>query len=129
MPADYTALAGPSYFLFIGVEIWTSQHHQKGYYRINDSINDMNTGILMQLGLLLGTSLTVAGYLFIYKTVRIFELAADSPLAGLILFSGFTAWSFCIFFSFTTLAFVMQVSPDHDWFKNHHSHSPSITQD
>ena len=86
MPVDYTALAGPMYFLFIGIEIWASHRGKKGYYRINDSINDMSTGIMMQLGLLLGASLTVAGYFFIYEYARVFDLPANSSYVWLACF-------------------------------------------
>jgi alkylglycerol monooxygenase len=80
MPVDYTALVGPMYFLLIGCELWASRKRKVSLYRINDSINDMSTGILMQLGLMLGVSATVAGYYFIAEHARILDLESTNPL-------------------------------------------------
>ncbi len=78
MTPDYTALAAPAYLVLIALEIFVAHRRGRSYYRLNDAINDMSTGILMQLSVLLVKGLLVAGYFGIYENFRLAELPSSS---------------------------------------------------
>ncbi len=88
MEPDYTALAGPAYFALIGVELWISRRRRLGHYRVDDAINDISTGLLMQLTLLLSRGIVVAGFLAIHEHLRIADLSAGEPAVWLTCFVG-----------------------------------------
>ena len=67
MVPDYIALAGPVFFVLIVVELFVERRRGVSYYRVNDAINSISTGLLMQLSMLFAKGLLVAGYLGIYE--------------------------------------------------------------
>jgi sterol desaturase/sphingolipid hydroxylase (fatty acid hydroxylase superfamily) len=77
---DYTALAGPAFFVLIAVELFFAHRRGLPYYRLNDAINDVSTGILMQLTQLVGKGLLLAGYFAIYENLRFADLPAAQPV-------------------------------------------------
>jgi sterol desaturase/sphingolipid hydroxylase (fatty acid hydroxylase superfamily) len=85
---DYTALAGPAYFLLIGLEIWFANRRGRSYYRLNDAINDVSTGLLMQLTMLLSKAFIVAGYFAIHANLAVFELPPDRAWTWIACFLG-----------------------------------------
>jgi sterol desaturase/sphingolipid hydroxylase (fatty acid hydroxylase superfamily) len=85
---DYTALAGPAYFLLIGLEIWFANRRGRSYYRLNDAINDVSTGLLMQLTMLLSKAFIVAGYFAIHANFAVFELPPDRAWTWIACFLG-----------------------------------------
>ncbi len=70
---DYAGLAGPAYLVLIAVEVWVARRRRADLYRLNDAINDVSTGILMQLAVLAFGALIVAGYVGVYETWRLAE--------------------------------------------------------
>jgi alkylglycerol monooxygenase len=76
MVPDYIALAGPAFFVLIVVELFVAHRRGVSYYRVNDAINSISTGLLMQLSVLFAKGLLVAGYLGIYENFRLVDLSA-----------------------------------------------------
>jgi sterol desaturase/sphingolipid hydroxylase (fatty acid hydroxylase superfamily) len=68
---DYAGLAGPAYLLLIGVELFVARRRGARVYRLDDAVNDVSTGILMQLLVLAGGGLIVAGYVGVYELFRL----------------------------------------------------------
>lgn len=83
---DYTGLAGPAYFVLIALEFFVSRRRGTDVYRLNDAINDVSTGILMQLTLLSLGGLLVAGYVGVYEGLRVAEWPADRVVTWLACF-------------------------------------------
>ncbi len=88
MEPSYTALAGPAYFALSGVEIWLARRRGRDYYRLNDAINDVSTGLLMQLTMLPSRGLIVAGYFAIYANLRLADLSTGSAWTWFACFLG-----------------------------------------
>lgn len=76
MVPDYIALAGPAFFVLIVVELFVAHRRGVSYYRVNDAINSISTGLLMQLSVLFAKGLLVAGYLGIYENFRLVDFSA-----------------------------------------------------
>jgi len=70
---DYSGLAGPVYLLLIAVELLVARRRGARVYRLDDAINDVSTGILMQLLVLGFGGLIVAGYVGVYEGFRVTE--------------------------------------------------------
>ena len=85
MVPDYVAMAGPAFFVLIVVELFVAYRRGVSYYRVNDAINNISTGLLMQLAVLFAKGLLVAGYFGIYENFRFADLSATH--AG--------TWIFC----------------------------------
>lgn len=77
MNQSYIALAIPVFFALIALEQWAAWRQGRRYYRLNDSINDLSTGMLQQLVSLLFAGVMVAGYLALYAHLRVADLPAD----------------------------------------------------
>ena len=75
---DYTGLAGPAYFVLIAVEIFAARRRGVEVYRLNDAVNDVSTGILMQLALLCFGGIIVASYIGVYDNWRLDEWSPDN---------------------------------------------------
>jgi sterol desaturase/sphingolipid hydroxylase (fatty acid hydroxylase superfamily) len=74
---DYAGLAGPAYLLLIAVELCVARRRGERLYRLDDAINDLSTGILMQLLVLGLGGLIVAGYVGVYQGLRLFEWSPE----------------------------------------------------
>ena len=92
---DYTALAGPAYFLLIAVEVWRARKRRLPLYRLNDAVNDISTGLLMQLGVLAFGGLIIASYVGVYQFFRLWDWASDS---GWTFFACFVAVDIAYYF-------------------------------
>jgi sterol desaturase/sphingolipid hydroxylase (fatty acid hydroxylase superfamily) len=68
---DYAGLAGPAYLLLIALELFVARRRGARVYRLDDAVNDVSTGILMQLLVLAGGGLIVAGYVGVYELFRL----------------------------------------------------------
>ena len=88
MEIDYIALAVPGFFALIALELWVSRRRGHAYYRLNDSLNDLATGVLQQLLTLLLAGAIIAGYLYLYAHHRIAGLSAEDPVVWLACFVG-----------------------------------------
>ena len=88
MEVDYITLAVPAFFVLIALELWLTHRRGHAYYRLNDSLNDLATGVLQQLVTLLFAATIVAGYFWIHASHRLFDLSADSLLVWVGCFVG-----------------------------------------
>ena len=77
MAPDYVAMAGPLFILLIAAEIFVAYRRGVSYYRVNDAINDISTGVLMQLSMLFAKGLIFAGYFGIYEKFRLTDFSAS----------------------------------------------------
>jgi len=77
MVPDYIAMAGPVFFVLIVVELFVAHRRGVSYYRVNDAINNISTGLLMQTSVLFAKGLLIAGYLGIYENFRMADLEAS----------------------------------------------------
>jgi sterol desaturase/sphingolipid hydroxylase (fatty acid hydroxylase superfamily) len=78
MPDRYIVLAIPAFLALIGLELAATRRLGRDAYRLADSVNDLSCGILDQLLVALFKAAAVAGYLFVYGRLRLFELSAGS---------------------------------------------------
>jgi sterol desaturase/sphingolipid hydroxylase (fatty acid hydroxylase superfamily) len=88
LETNYIALAIPAFVLLIAAELWVARRQGRHLYRLNDSINDLSTGVLQQLMGLLFAGFMLAGYLALYAHVRVTDLPADSVLVWVGCFVG-----------------------------------------
>jgi alkylglycerol monooxygenase len=82
---DLTGLAGPIYFVLIAVEFFAAKRRGMSVYRLNDAINNVSTGILMQLIVLLFGGIIVGSYIGLYETGRVADWSPERV----------ATWAFC----------------------------------
>jgi len=73
---EYIALSIPVFFILIGVEYVLSLIQRRALYRLNDSVNDLSMGIIDQVGGAFVNTLLFAGYLYVWKNWRVFDMGA-----------------------------------------------------
>lgn len=88
MVRDYTAMAAPAFLVLIGIELWLAHRRGSRTYRLNDAINDISTGVLMQLTLLLSGAFIIGGYFAIHANLRVADLPADRAWTWVACFLG-----------------------------------------
>jgi len=88
METNYIAWAIPGFVVLIGLELVVTRRQGRRYYRLNDSINDLATGVLQQMATLLFAGFIVAGYLGLHAHARLADLPADSMLVWAACFVG-----------------------------------------
>jgi alkylglycerol monooxygenase len=86
MVPDYVALAGPAFALLIFIELFVAYRRGLALYRLNDAINDIATGVLMQITMLFTKGVVIAGYLWVFGNLRFAELSASSALVWIACF-------------------------------------------
>jgi len=79
-------LAIPAFFLLIGLELLFTRG--RGFYRLNDSVNDLSCGILQQLVAVFLKGALFAAYLVVWDRYRLLEIPLDAPLAWGVCFVG-----------------------------------------
>jgi sterol desaturase/sphingolipid hydroxylase (fatty acid hydroxylase superfamily) len=87
-PVDYIALAIPVFFLLIGVEAVYARLRGERLYRLNDSVNDLATGILDQVAGVFTKAITVGAYAWVWERFRVSEWPASSPWTWALCFLG-----------------------------------------
>ena len=85
---NYIALAIPFFFLLIGFEVLLTRRTHPEYYRFNDSINDLSTGVTQQVLNIFIKGLLAAGYIYLYAEYRIWEIPLTSTWAWVVCFVG-----------------------------------------
>ncbi len=85
---DYISMAGPAFFIFIAVELFVGHRRGVSYYRLNDAVNDISTGLLMQLSLLFTKTLIVGGYVFVYQRFRLGDYSQAEAGTWIVCFLG-----------------------------------------
>ena len=88
MEIDYISLAVPVFFVLIALEVWVSRRRGHAYYRLNDSVNDLATGIVQQVLTLVLAAVIVAGYLYLHANHRVLDLSAADPVVWVACFVG-----------------------------------------
>jgi alkylglycerol monooxygenase len=94
MKVDYINIAIPFFFLLIGIEIVFSLARKKGFYRLNDSINDLSLGIGEQVTEVFIRAMFLAVYVYLYTNYRVLEISLNSAVAWVICF---IAVDFCYY--------------------------------
>lgn len=87
-PVDYIALSIPIFFALIGVEVVYARWRGEHLYRLNDSLNDLSTGILDQVLGVFTKAIIVGGYAAVWERFRVSEWSASSPWTWVICFLG-----------------------------------------
>lgn len=87
MKTNYIALSIPIFFILIGVELAYTFYKKLKYYRLNDSIANLNQGVGSQLVGLFMKTLFFLGYMYIFEHLRLFTLP-NTIWTWLILFFG-----------------------------------------
>ncbi len=87
-PVDYIALAIPVFFLLIGFEALYARLRGEKLYRLNDSVNDLSTGILDQVAGVFTKAITVGAYAWVWERFRVSEWPASSAWTWVLCFLG-----------------------------------------
>ncbi len=87
-PVDYIALSIPVFFLLIGVEALYARFRREKLYRLNDSVNDLSTGILDQVLGVFSKAVTVGLYAWVFERFRVSEWSPGAPATWLLCFLG-----------------------------------------
>ncbi len=87
-PVDYIALSIPVFFLLIGVELLYARWRREDLYRLNDSVNDISTGILDQVLGVFTKAITVGAYAVVWERLRVSEWNASSAGTWVVCFLG-----------------------------------------
>ena len=82
------ALSIPVFFLLIGVELLVARWRGEKLYRYNDSINDLNCGILQQVLGVFVKAIVFGGYVALYEVWHAFEISSRSPATWVFCFLG-----------------------------------------
>ena len=85
---NYIALSIPVFFALIGVELLVSWWQNRKLYRLNDALNDLHCGILSQVLGVFTKTLVFSGYVFLYESARMLEMASSSTLVWVACFLG-----------------------------------------
>lgn len=80
--------AVPYFFVFILVEAFVRWLQSKPLPRVNDSINSLTAGIMMQLCRLVIGAIEITSYAWIYEHWRLMDLPWDSPVTWWLAFLG-----------------------------------------
>ena len=87
MKTNYIALSIPVFFILIGIELAYTFYKKLKYYRLNDSIANLNQGVGSQLVGLFMKAVTFLGYLYLFEHLRLFTIP-NTIWTWLILFFG-----------------------------------------
>lgn len=79
MTDDPISLASPAFGLLIAIELWVARRQGRKLYRLNDSLNDLATGILQQMSVLLLAVVVIGAYVALYETGHWLDLTAQNP--------------------------------------------------
>lgn len=83
---DYIALAIPFFFLLIFIEWLAARWLDRDVYRLNDSINDLHTGILQQVLGIFVKAVTFGAYVVVFELSSRWELSASSAWVWIVCF-------------------------------------------
>lgn len=77
----------PIFFLLIGIEVLIDKSKKTGYYRLNDSISNINAGITEQVTGAFLKAFVVGIYIWLFDNYKLSEIKT-TPLTWLLLFIG-----------------------------------------
>jgi alkylglycerol monooxygenase len=87
-PVDYIALSIPVFFALIGVELLWARFRGEQLYRLNDSVNDLSTGILDQVLGAFTKAAVVGLYALVHERFRVGDWDPASPWTWILCFLG-----------------------------------------
>ena len=70
----------PAFGLLIGLELLLSGRRRAEFYRFDDSLSNLSTGVISQLVNLLGAAWITGVYVLIFDSASLFHLPSDDPL-------------------------------------------------
>ena len=93
---DTLVFAIPVFFVLIAIEVSATLIRKKSYYRLNDAINSLSTGMLsVTTGI--ASKLVIAGiYTAIYSVTALLELSSNDPLVWVV---AFVFYDFCYYWT------------------------------
>ncbi|WCL50404.1 sterol desaturase family protein [Leptospira sp. GIMC2001] len=94
IPPPYVTFAIPFFFLLIFIEMGIGFFKNKNYYRINDSITDLSTGILSQLWGLFQKGVSLFAYFYLYENFRLATIPIESVVGWI---ACIILWDFCYY--------------------------------
>ena len=77
METNYIALAVPAFALLIGVELLVAGARWREYYRLNDSLTNMATGVFQQLIGLVCAGFILGAYAWLHEHARLFDWSSE----------------------------------------------------
>ena len=81
-------LSIPIFFLLIGVELFINKLKKTNYYRFNDAVSNLNSGILSQVVGVFTKIVTIGVYIWLYNNYRIFDHIPGKWYTWVLLFIG-----------------------------------------
>ncbi|PWY54875.1 sterol desaturase [Legionella qingyii] len=88
MDINLTVFAAPIFLILIGIEWSISFYKKSDVYQFNDSINNLSTGILEEIGALPVRGLIIFGYYYIYEHFALFNINPHLLISWLMLWLG-----------------------------------------
>jgi sterol desaturase/sphingolipid hydroxylase (fatty acid hydroxylase superfamily) len=85
---DYIALAIPVFFALIGVELLIARWQKKKLYRLNDSLNDLECGVLSQVLGVFTKTVVFGIYVALFEAVHLLPISSSSAWAWAVCFLG-----------------------------------------
>ncbi|MEI6311912.1 MAG: sterol desaturase family protein [Bacteroidota bacterium] len=85
---QYIVYAIPAFFLLIAVELLIDKLKKSVFYRLNDTVTNINLGIGSQLVGVFIKGLTLGAYIYIYEHFRIIQEIPNQALTFILLFIG-----------------------------------------
>lgn len=85
----------PLFFLLIGIELIAEKVRGTNYYRVNDAITSLNTGVLSQISGLLKLLIPFTFYVFLYNNFAFFKVP-ENTWTWII---AFVAYDFCYYWN------------------------------
>lgn len=95
IPPPFITYAIPFFFLLMAVEYAIGYFKKETYYRFNDSISDLSTGILSQLSGIFLKTFTLYGYFYVFENFRVTTFPVSSPISwvlAIVLWDFFYYW-------------------------------------
>jgi len=95
MHGAYILLAIPAFFIAMGIEYWYGAKHNKDWYRLNDSINNLVIGLGQQLWSLVFKVFLLGVYAWVYNNFAFIKIPPTwwSFLLCLLAFDFFFYWA------------------------------------
>ncbi|MCC5815609.1 MAG: sterol desaturase family protein [Leptospira sp.] len=93
-PPPFITYAIPFFFVLIFIELGVGFFRRKAYYRLNDSITDLSTGIISQLWGLFQKGVTLFAYFYLYENYRLGTIPIESVFGWV---ACIILWDFCYY--------------------------------
>lgn len=88
MEINYMVFASPIFLLLIGIEYFISVYKKNTLYQLNDSINNISTGIFEEIAALPFRGLILLSYYYIYNHYALFSIDTQAISSWILLWIG-----------------------------------------